>query len=237
MAHTAALIPLEQVVSRYLFKYKLDTDDAFTYTEHACDAYRNFRLFDSNQVVTAKVTVTANKLIEMPSDLQTFVDLCIPIGGAWWSFTERREIVNTTTFTGLVESRDADSGEGVELSTPRTTGYAARGGINDYNYTLDWEARRIFIDGLDSGTVVLLYTSSGIEVSGTTQIPDMLIPLIDSYLLWKSSYWIPDLIKQRVALERDYTNTRLSIRNLINSMSYNRWRDVILAGFIQAPQR
>jgi hypothetical protein len=234
---TNALIDIETVVSRYLFKYKLPTDDAFIYTEHACDAYRNFRLYDSDQVVTAKVTINANKWIDMPSDMQTFVDLCTPIGGEWWSFTEKRYIVNTTTFTGLVEGRDEDVGEGADIVLPRTTGYAATGGVNDYNYTLDWSARRIYIDGMESATVVLLYTSSGIEVTGVTQVPDMLIPLFDTYMKWKSSYWLPELVRERGALEKDFTNTRLSLRNLINSMNYNQWRDLILSGVIQAPNR
>jgi hypothetical protein len=187
--------------------------------------------------VTAKVSVTVNRIIEMPSDMQTFVDLCIPINGEWWSFTEKQHIVNTTTFIGAVEGLDAIEGEGVGVTDGRTTGYAAAGGINDYNYTIDWEARRIFVDGIVSDTVVLFYTSSGIEVNGTTQVPDLLIPLFDSYLKWKSSYWLPELIRERMALEKDFTNTRLSTRNLINSMSYNQWRDVFLSSFMQAPQR
>ena len=234
---TPALLNIEQVVSRFLFKYKRSTDDAFIYTEHACNCYRDFRLYDSDQVETAKVSVNANKWIDMPSDMLTFVDLCIPINGAWWSFTEQRQIVNTTTFTGLVEGRDSDEGEGVDLDVPRTTGYAAAGGINDYNYTLDWEARRIYVDGISSDTVVLMYTSSGIEVTGTTQVPDMLTPLFDAYMLWKSSYWLPELIRERGALEQDFTKVRLSTRNLINSMSYSAWRDVILGSTLQAPKR
>jgi len=237
MSHTAALIPLEEVVSRFLLKYRKSTDDAFIYSEHAANCYRDFRLYDSDQQVTAKVTITANKLIEMPSDMVKFVDLCTPIGGAWWSFSERKEIVNTTTFTGLVEGRDADVGEGVDLITPRTTGYAARGGINDYNYTLDWEARRIFIDGMDTATVVLIYVSSGIETSGTTYVPDFITPVIDNYLLWKETYWLPELMRERQVRERDYTNAKLMARNLMYAMSFNQWRDIILTGFIQAPLR
>jgi len=234
---TVALVDIEQVVSRYLLKYKLSTDDYFIYLEHACDCFKHFRLYDSDQVETLKIAVSVNKIIEMPTDMQTFVDLYIPLNGQWWSFSERKYIVNTTTFTGLVEGRDADAGEGVDLTDPRTTGYGASGGVNDYNYMLDWEARRIFVDGISDDTVVLAYTSSGIEVSGTTQIPDMLIPMIDAYLRWKSSYWLPELARERQLLEKDYNNERLSIRNLINSMSYSQWRDVILSGVRQSPKR
>jgi len=234
---TNALINIETVVSRFLFKYKKSTDDALIYTEHVCNCFRDFCLYDSDQVVTAKVSITANKLIEFPSDMQGFVDLCIPIGGAWWSFTEKREIVNTTTFTGLVEGRDSTFGEGVDITHGRTTGYATKGGINDYNYTIDWKARRIFVDGIESETVVLIYTSSGVETSGTTNVPEHLTPVFDSYLLWKSSYWDGKTVRERQMLKDDYTEARLTARNFINSESYNFWRDIILSGFSQSVKR
>lgn len=81
MAHTNALINVETVVSRFLFKYKLSTDDALIYTEHVCNAIRDFNLYDGDLATTAKVTVNANKWIEMPSDLIGFIDLVIPYGG------------------------------------------------------------------------------------------------------------------------------------------------------------
>lgn len=234
---TAALINIETVITRYLLKFKLSLDDAFILTEHACDCVSQFNLYDSDFATTAKVSVDANKIIEMPSDLVAFVDLVLPYNGKWWSFTEKREIVNTTTFTGLTEGRDSDVGEGVDIDTGRKTGYAAKGAINDYNYTLDWKARRIFCSGVQSETVVLIYVTSGIEATGTTQVPISIIPMIDAYLTWKRSYWDNSIRQERSLLERDYNNARLSVRNLINSMSYNQWRDVILGSTLQAPQR
>lgn len=234
---TNALINIETVVSRYLFKYKKTTEDAFIYTEHICNCFRDFCLYDSDQVVTAKVTITANKIIEMPADMMGFVDLVVPIAGEWWSYTEKKAIVNTTTFTGAIEGLDEDLGEGVGVTEGRTTGYGAAGGINDYNFTIDWKARRIFVDSATTDSTVLIYVTSGIESSGTTFVPDFLTPVFDAYLNWKSSYWIPELVRERQALERDYTNARLSTRNLINSMSYNQWRDLILSSAMQAPRR
>lgn len=238
MAHTNALVNIETIVDEYIHGYKKSSEDYFTYLLHACYCYRDFRLYDSDQVVTAKVSVSANKIIEMPVDMLQFVDLCISTGdGEFWSFTENRSIVNTTTFTGLTEGLDSDVGEGVGVATPRSTGYAVRGAVNDYNYMLDWEARRIFVDGIDSDTVVLFYVSSGADVTATTQVPSFIAPMIHSYLLWKESYWLPDLARERTLRERDYTNSKLTIRNLINSMSYNQWRDIILGSISQAPKR
>jgi len=234
---TAAVINIETIVNDYLHGYKKSTEDYFTYLLHACYCVRDFKLYDSHQFETTKVTFTTNKWLDMPTDMQTFVDLCIPIDGGWWSFTEKREIVHTTTFTGLVEGRDATFEEGVDMNEPRTLGYAAHGAINDYNYMLDWEARRIFINGITSGTGVLMYTSSGVEVTGTTQVPDFLTPVIHNYLLWKESYWLPEFARERQLRERDFTNSRLTVRNLINAMTYNQWRDAILVSAMQAPNR
>ena len=234
---TAALLNIETVVTRYLLKYKLSLDDAFILTEHACDCVSQFNMYDSDFATTAKVTVDANKIIEIPDDMVAFVDLVVPYNGKWWSFTEKREIVNTTTFTGLTEGRDSTVGEGVDIDTGRKTGYAAKGAINDFNHTLDWKARRIFCSGVQSETVVLIYVTSGIEATGTTQVPISIIPMIDAYLTWKRSYWDNSIRDERSLLERDYNNARLSVRNLINSMSYNQWRDIILGGTLQAPQR
>lgn len=234
---TAAIVSIERVVNDFMLGYKKSNEDYFTYLHHACRCYQNFREYDSDEVVTTKVTFTTNKWLAMPADMLTFVDLCVPIGGEWWSFTSKGKIVNTTTFTGLVEGRDEDFGEGVDLTVPMLSGYGASGGVNDYNYMLDWEQRRIYIDGIDTGTGVLLYTSSGIEVTGATYIPTIAIPLIDDYLLLKETYWIPELARERQLREKAYKETRLSLRNLIWGMTAEQWKDIIWGTSAQAPKR
>ncbi len=236
MAHTNALVNIETIVSDFLHGYKKTTEDYFTYLLHACNCVRDFRLYHSNEVVSAKVSVTANKLMEFPSDMQTFVDLCVPIAGEWWSMTEKRTIVNTTTFTGLVEGRDSTFGEGVDITPRRTTGYSASGGINDYNYTIDYKARRIFFSGIVSETVLLMYTSSGLEVGGTTTVPDFITPVIHAYLLWKETIFLGDS-RNEDKREKSYDKEVLKARNLINSMSYNQWRDLFLGSFSQSVKR
>ncbi len=237
MASTPALVSIEDIVTEFLLGYKKTTEDYFTYLHHACACVRDFRLYHSNEVVYYKATVTSNKWIDMPTDMIGFVDLVTPIVGEWWSFTEKRTIVDTTTFTGLVEGRDEDFGEGVDIASLRTTGYAAAGGINDYNYTINWEARGIFLEGISSGTVLLMYTSSGIEIGATTTVSDFIRPVIENYLLWKETFWIPELKREMLIREKNYDKEVSKARMFINSMSYNRWRDLILSTSRQAPSR
>jgi hypothetical protein len=234
---TNALLTIEEAVTRYMLKYKKSQEDFIIFTEHVCNLYRDFRLHDSNQVVTSKVDIDANRIIEMPDDMLSFVDLLYPSNGQWISFTEMSSIVNTTTFTGLVEGRDSDFGEGQNVPRPEESGYGGRGAINAYNYVIDWEARRIFVEGIESDTVALKYISSGVETTGETNIPDILTPMIDSYLLWKESFWVPELRGEREQRKRDFMEERFRVKNLINAMGYEQWRDVFLGLSSQAPIR
>jgi len=237
MAYTDALIDIETVVTRFLLKYKKSTEDFVSYTELACGCVRDFSLYHSGEAVTAKVSVTANKLIEMPDDMIGFVDLCYPIQGRWWSFSRQDDIVNTTTFTGLVEGRDSDFEEGVDIKHALSTGYGAKGGVNTYNYMIDWDARRIYVDGLDSETVVLKYVSSGVTVAGTIYVPDFMTPVIDSYLLWRETYWQTALVRERQLREKEYKEEVLKARYFVNSLSYNELRDIILGNTTQTVVR
>lgn len=235
-----ALITIEETVTRFLLKYGKPSTDYTQYMELACQCVQDFHLYDSEKVRTEKVSVNANRWIEMPDDMLRFIDLLIYRGnGVFWSFTMRNDMVNTTTFTGLVEGRDSDEGEAVDIPDAVTTTYGAKGAVNDYNYLLDWTARRVYVDGLESDEVVLKYVSSGISTDATTEIPAFIVPMIDSYLLWRETYWIKDrdVVKEKPLREREYVNEKLKIRNLINSMSYSQWMDVLWGSMTQSPKR
>jgi hypothetical protein len=239
MADTNGLISIEEVVTRYLFKYKRGIDDYAIYVEHAGDCFQAFNLYDGQEVNTVKVTVdTTNKWIDMPDDMIGFNDLFVlQTDGRFWSCTEQRDIISTTTFTGLVEGRNSAIGEGADITFPKSDTYGGVGGVNDYNYTIDWKARRIYVLGITTETVALQYTSSGIVVGGTTYIPAMMIPVIDAYLGWKETYWIPALMRLGDVREKGYIKEELKVRNFINSLSYNSWHDLFLSLCTQAPIR
>jgi hypothetical protein len=240
MADTNALIPIEQAVTAFLFGYKKSTEDYSLYVQHACRAVENFNLYDGNIVVTAKVTINPTlKCIDMPDDMQTFVDLVTPIAGEWWSFTEKGRMVNTTTFSGGTETRDDAQGEGHKMNQSRVTSYGAKGGWNKFRYTIDWAARRIYVDDTYEATyyVVLLYVSSGINASGETVIPAFVVPMIEAYLLERETYWIPELAREREMRERKFWSEKQKVRGLINAMSVEQWRDIFYSSFTQTAQR
>jgi len=233
---TNALIPIDEMVSRYLLKYKKTTEDAFIYLEHACNCVRDFHLYDSPNVVPVKATITSLGIIEMPSDMVGFNGLHKFVDGLMWPYTQRDDIAVTTTTLLGVESLDADYGEGEALKNPKSDTYGGVGGVNDYYYKLDWRARRIFCN-VKSDTAILTYTSSGIELSGTTYVPEFITPMVDNYLLWKETYWIEEIARERKDREKDYNNSETKIRNLINGMTGDQWRDLLLSLTTQAPLR
>ena len=235
---TPALIDINQMVDEFMLAFKKPDEDAFTYLQHACNCVRDYHLFDSPNVVTEKVTVTSNKWISMPSDMVSFNGLFIlQSNGSFWPCTERGDMITTTTTTAGVEGRTASIGEGAALTDPKSDTYGGVGGVNDYYYNIDWKARRIYTEGFTTETVVLKYTTTGIEISGTTSVPTFITPLIHDYLLWKECYWIPGLEKFSDMREKNYNNSERKIRNLINSMGYDEWHDLFLSITTMSPQR
>jgi hypothetical protein len=235
---TTALVSIEQIVTRYLLKYKLSTEDYVLYVEHCADCIQDFNIYDGQFVVTQKLTMDNTlKFVDLPEDFLFFVDLVTPMHGQWWSFTEKDRIINTTTFTDAVEGRDSTQGEGQIIDQNRVTSYGAKGGWNKFKYTLDLAARRIYFDAEITDYVVLMYISSGIRASEETEVPSFMIPMIDDYMRWKSSYWLPTIMNQRDSLYMDYWRSKNKIRQRIASLSVEQWKDLIYSTSTMTPRR
>jgi hypothetical protein len=237
MSNTNAFIKLTDLVDRFMLRYKISTDDAIILFEHAGESYRKIRLMHSNEKVTAKVSINALGIIEMPDDMMTFIELAVPKDGEWWSFTNRPNMVNTTTMVSGAETRDSTFGEQVAVLNNPTVGYGAKGGTNDYNYTIDWNARRIFVDGIKSDTAVLIYTSSGLNLNGETLVPETCVPTIEAYMLWKKAYWDGTSMSDRVYKEQQYKDELLQLR-IVNFMpTGDELNDIFWSTSTQAPTR
>jgi hypothetical protein len=237
MADTPALITINDAIARYLLKYKRTTEDAVIYTEHACECLKSWNLYSGNNINIEKAWIDSNYIIFMPSDMIGFNDLCYYFNGRYWSFTEQKDIVSTMTGGVLEDERDSDIQEGEPISHAVTYGYGGRGGVNVYNYNLNWKERRIYVEGVSSDYAMLFYTSSGITAGGTTYVSDLIVPMIDAYLLWKETYWIKDLARERQLREKDYTNEVLKARNFVNALTYTQLHDLIMGTATQGPKR
>ena len=234
---TSGIITIESAVTDFLLAYKHSTEDYITFLRHACTLLTQYMMHSSPEARSEKVTINSLGIVEFPSDCIKVKDICVAKNGEWWSMTMRPDMVNTTTFTGITEGQDTDFGEGVALRDGITGTYGSRGAVNAYYYMIDYKQRRVFVDGLTSDTALLRYISSGIEASETTYVPIMLIPMLESYLLWKESYFVPTAMKERQLRERDYINEELKLRNFINGLSASQWKDVFWGSFSQSPKR
>jgi hypothetical protein len=234
---TNGLVSINKIVDSFLFKYEQPLDRAWIYLQHACDAVRELHLYDLPNMVTEKVTIDANGIIEFPTDMIGFNGLYKYVDGAKWRFTKRDDVIVTTTTTGGVEGQDDDYGEGEALTDPKTDTYGGVGGVNDYYYNIDWKARRIFCEGILSDTAILEYVTSGIELTGGTYIPDYCTPVIDAYLQWKMCFLVRGMERYISEREKSYLNAENRVRNLINAMSYTEWRDLLLSITTMSPLR
>lgn len=237
MAETAGIVDINSVVDRFLFKMKLPKDDGFIFTEHACDCWRDIRAKHSNEYTTEKVSIDSLGIIEMPSSMIGFVKLGVYSNGELWTFTERPDMVNTTTTVAEVETRSSTYNEDDAVVDGATSTFGAKGAVNTYYYTLDWDARRIFCDGITSDTGILKYTSSGINTTGTTYVPEVAVPVLDAYMMWKKAYWDGATRGERLDRERDYIRERDEFRNLQFSITIDQLMDVLWGQTTQGPTR
>lgn len=237
MADTSALIMVEQAVTDFLLANKRSTEDYITYLANALKMLTDFMIHSSNEYRSEKTAVNALGIIEMPNDLIRLKDVCVPRNGEWWTMTERPAKVNTTTTTLGVEGQDTDFGEGVAVRDGITTTYGALGAVNDYYYTVDYKARRIFCDGIVSDTVLLQYVSSGINATEATYIPILIVPMLEAYLLWRETFWILQTARERDSRKNDYRDEKLKVRNVLNGLTTNQWRDIFWGSFTMTPKR
>jgi len=235
---TGALVKLSDVVDGFIMRYKLPMEDALLYYEHACRCYTEISNRHSNASTTVKITVDAMGIITMPTDMTGFINLYMPINGEFWSFTDKPRMVNTTTGTGINETRNSTTaGEGVALLDNKWFDYGGVGGVNDYYMNIDWDARRIFLDGIKSDTAVLVYTGTGIETTGDTYIPEMCINTIDAYLMWKKSWWDGSPRGEKDARKRDYTD-EVNLLRIHNFMpTGDQLRDIFSSTTTMTPKR
>ena len=68
MADTPALITINDVVTRYLLKYRKTLDDAVIYTEHAAECLKSWQLYSDSKVNIEKVEIDSNYVIMLCDD-------------------------------------------------------------------------------------------------------------------------------------------------------------------------
>jgi len=233
MAETNGLKSLEQVVNEFLFKTKRAKDEYFRFFQFAIDGVRHMRMLHMKGVGKwVKLNLNANGTIAMPDDYVSFIGVVVPIAGQFWYLTEKENLVITTT-GGVI---DPDEGEGVDINDSYSGGYAGSGGVNLEGYfKIDERYRRIWINSTDRTKVILLYNSSGVNLTGTTYVPQRAVEPIHTFMLTKDAMFTGDAkMASYYALE---LTKAIDILKYVEAPSAIEFRDVLYSIMNQLPQR
>jgi len=153
--------------------------------QFALNAIRDLHMFHTKQYKIAKVFVDIQtNTIDWPDDYIGFCYLGVPQNGKLCTLTRRNELISTTTLVNGQETLDLKQGEGVISTEGQTSGYGAKGGMNDFYYTEDEANRRFFLVGANPLNVLLGYISSGITDKDTIVSIRFKEPIIN-YVRWK----------------------------------------------------
>ena len=237
MAHSTAYTEIGKLVDKYVLMRGVPQDDYFIYLQMACNCFRDISLRHSNTTVTAKVSVSALGIIEMPTDMIGMGNLFVPINGEFWSFSLKSRKVTTTTTTLGVEGQNSAMGEGVDVLDDNYIGFGGKGGVNAYYMNVDWSARRIFCDGFKSDTAVLQYTSSGLVVGGNTLVPQQCEATITAFIDWQREINEPRSMSMIQLLKGYYDDAVFQLRYFNFAPTKDQIADAWDANSTITPQR
>ena len=187
MADTNATLTIQNIVKRFLLKYKISRNDYFLFQEHAYDCTRDLNLFHGKFFSTSRITTSSLGIADMPDDCEEIINLSQPWNGMMWTFTRRSDMAISFTGAGSTADDDFGTGEGLGITEDMRAGYGAHGGVNYYYWKDDWKNRKIYIDSLLSDDFLLTYIGSGIDLTAATVVPAKTILVYDAYLRWKQS--------------------------------------------------
>jgi len=190
MAEISGVMTVNKFVLKMLFKMNKNNDEYLRYLQIALDGLRHLFMHKVGYITNTKKTIdTDTNTVDFPDDFVGLISLSVPSDGRMWTLTRDDTIVPTTSLDiNGDEYLDADDGEGVDLSEEYVpVGYGARGGYNDWYYTMDMKNRRFIISGRAVDHVILRYVSSGVNATTDTDIPLSLEEVLESYVIWKTA--------------------------------------------------
>jgi len=157
------------------------------YTQWCIRGYGQLRQFALPVGKTVRLTIDSQtSTVTLPDDYVDFGDIGTNVKGEFWSFTEKPELIDTTTQDCGLDTLDEDKGEGETLSDVDTyKEYGLSGGRNQYYYKMDLNSHRIIVYASDLTEVILKYVSTGIKVDGSTLIPIIAKEALIAWLHWQ----------------------------------------------------
>ncbi len=171
MSDNSGVTTFKEIISEALLRGHRDKSDYELFKKLAINAYRELRLTNLTGVANhIKIGMDSLGFVHLPDDYIEFVNIGIAVNGQLFTFTRNDLIIVTTTLANGVVTQDSLQGEGIQIEEGAVWGHGAKGGKNQYYYTLDEDNRQIYVSGFPKQTVQLTYISSGIHLDSQTLI-------------------------------------------------------------------
>jgi hypothetical protein len=207
-----ALTTLEDIVNSVINRLDEDNSQYERYYQIAIEQLTEFNMLHIKGFNVVELGMDSNHRVKMPDDCMRVLAIGIPYLGRLWNFTQDNNIYRGQSIKNGILSTDSDTPDASVVEQSERIGYSARGGVNEFYYTFDYNERKIIISGTPTTNVTIHYISSGISESGVTYLPlEAKNALVDSiiYNSIVNSRIIPDNQKERA--ERKFAK---SIRKL-----------------------
>lgn len=189
-----------------------------------------------------------SKSISVPNDYIDYLKVGVPVQGKLKIATEDKSILLPRKFqdgkdVGNLDATNANPS--VFFSDHFRNGkfvggiYGAAGGKNTVYFRYDHELRQIrFIRDVPRSEVVLEYISSGVTLSGGTNIPRECVLPLQAYVFWNLAEYdsrVPGNIKER--RKQNYLEEEQKMRSFINTPTAQGYRDALYKSVRQSPKR
>lgn len=233
---TPGLVKLTDVVHSYLNETDQDVDSFFRYLQIVVEGLTSLNVKTS---YGAKMyfTTPVNNIVYFPADCIMISMIGILVDGTIYSLTNDRNMaLPDGDICGVEVLSDTNTNA---LMMPTTLNYAKGGGYNFVTYNIDKLNRRIIFQGnLADYQVVVVYKTSGVNLSGETYIPVNVVPVLKEYLNWtltKRNPNAPSVAKRDAKIE--YINARNDYVKQMHPFSVNDFLDAIYSGYGQGVKR
>lgn len=188
MADSTAYVDLDYVVRNLINELGAAQHKRFRnrYLQIAVGGLRELNLYHLNKFKQQWISVSSTLgTVAWPSDLVKWLAVGYNLNGRFWTLTRDDDIIIPS---GTVDNQDSlntsrDENEDIERST--SAAFGTRGGVNSNYFTVDETNRRFVINGDSISEVLVLYLSTGLNMSGVSVIPVQAVRALKDFIVWR----------------------------------------------------
>ena len=164
------------------------------------EGYTELSIWHLDTIEVVYLRMSSAKTVDLPTDYVNYTKIGVPVNGKLRVLTQKNNILLPRTFAdgapiGNADDEAAGTGSIFFVDHFRSGQFVAGlyglpGGLDSAYYRVDRESLQIVFSGnIERGEVVLEYVSSGIKLSGQTNIPRETVPALQTYVAWNMIKW------------------------------------------------